>query len=63
MSHKSNGRNIMDARLAGTQDAALRLSLMMSSPYRKHRKAALEMGAMVNKMQDMIAEGTQNVQV
>lgn len=54
MSRKSIGRDLMDAKLAGVQDAALRLTLLMRSPYRKHRKAAVAMGEMVNKMQDMI---------
>jgi len=56
MSHKSVGRDIMDAKLAGVQDAALRLALLMKSPYRKHRKAAVAMGELVNKMQSMIGE-------
>jgi len=54
MSHKSVGRDIMDAKLAGVQDAAVRLTLMMNSPYKKHRRAAVKMGEMVNKMKDII---------
>ena len=54
MSRRSINRNIMDEKLSGVADAALRLKMMMNSPYRKHRKAAVEMGKMVAKMQDMV---------
>lgn len=58
MSRRSIGRNIMDEKLSGVQDAALRLTLLMKSPYRKHLKQARQMSEMVNKMQTLVADAT-----
>lgn len=58
MSRRSIGRDIMDAKLQGVQDAGLRMNMLMRSPYKKHRQQALAMGEMVNKMQQKLAEAT-----
>lgn len=60
MARRSINRSIMDAKLHNVQDAALRLTLMMKSPYKKHRKAAVAMGEMVNKVQEIV-KGVQDV--
>lgn len=58
---RSNGREQYEARMNGV-DAATKLTMLMGSPYSKHRKRAKSFEDTLRKMQELVkAQGESDV--